>query len=551
MNLRRFILFTVLYVLGTWHAEAFILSPNQVTLFWPAAGVAFAAVLRYGWRGSLFIPVAVLFAHMVFAKVPPAFLPFSIASNLIGSLAGWQTLRMMGVQPNVTAKGGFGMLLAGVVMVLVSAAIGTTGLVYAGMMPAAAVPAAFLKWSMGDLLGIISISPTLLLLTAPESTHPYQPTSSEYAASGEKAAWSLALLVAFVFVYWGGAQNSSYALGLTAVPLSLLLWSAFRFQPIWTAVGTGISIFFLTSMTGMGLAGFTPPKGTLDTALLLLFMCLFGAIPLALAASINQQRFAARRELQRAAVEAAEHRVELEREVSERTQQLHEANMQLEAVNLQLETASQTDHLTGLRNRRYLINQIPADLSFYDRETARTGRTDHALLFALVDIDHFKRINDTFGHKAGDELLQQFSARMTRLVRTGDYVVRWGGEEFLLVFRPIPREFVCTLGERIRKCVADQTFDVGKQISLTCSIGLSEYPLFRGGGHQLGWEQMLELADAALYWVKEHGRDGWAALRPTAETDMATLMEQLRLGAQALIDSHQLEIVSSRSEVEV
>jgi diguanylate cyclase (GGDEF)-like protein len=435
--------------------------------------------------------------------------------------------------------------------VLVSAAIGTTGLVYSGMMPAAFVVPAFMKWSMGDLLGIVCISPSMLILTSPPYFSPNLPRSGDYASRGEKVGWSLALVLAFFLVYWGGEQNSAYALGMSALPLAFLLWSAFRFEPIWTTLGACASIFFLTTMTGVGLAGFTPPKNTLDNALLLGFMILFGAIPLVLGASVQQQRVSARRQLNRAANEAELRRVELEAQVSERTLQFNQANALLEAANRRLVTVSQTDQLTGLRNRRYLINQIPADLSFYDREQLRTGRSDHALLFALVDIDHFKRINDSFGHKAGDELLQQFSARMTQLVRTGDYVVRWGGEEFLLVFRPIPREFVATLGERIRHCVSHEVFDVGQKVTVTASVGLAEYPLFRTGDQHLGWEQMLELADAALYWVKENGRNGWAALRPTAETDMSTLIDKLRSGAQGLVDSGQLEVIGSRVGVAV
>jgi diguanylate cyclase (GGDEF)-like protein len=236
-----------------------------------------------------------------------------------------------------------------------------------------------------------------------------------------------------------------------------------------------------------------------------------------------------------------EQRTQLERQVAERTQQLH-------AANLQLEHASQTDPLTGLRNRRYLANQIPADLSFYDREQARTGNTELTLLFALIDIDHFKRINDQYGHKAGDRVLQQFAQLMLRLVRVGDYVVRWGGEEFLLVFRPIPRQYVPVLGERIRRCVAEQIFDVGDdlRLPLTCSIGLAEYPLLRDPQHHLGWEQMIELADAGLYWVKENGRDGWAELQPTGQGDMPGLIRGLQTGAQALIDSGRVVVVSSK-----
>ena len=225
-----------------------------------------------------------------------------------------------------------------------------------------------------------------------------------------------------------------------------------------------------------------------------------------------------------------------------------QASEALHTANLQLEVASQTDPLTGLHNRRYLTGQIPADLAFYDREHARTGTSEHALVFAIVDIDHFKRINDTYGHRAGDQVLQKFAQALNGLVQAGDYIVRWGGEEFLLVFRPMPRETVPSLGERIRSNIAGQVFDVGEglRLRLTCSVGLAEYPLFRDGQHPLGWEQTVELADAALYWVKNNGRNGWAALRPTEQSERTSLLHSLQAGAQALIANHQLKIISSR-----
>jgi len=225
-----------------------------------------------------------------------------------------------------------------------------------------------------------------------------------------------------------------------------------------------------------------------------------------------------------------------------------QASEALHTANLQLEVASQTDPLTGLHNRRYLSGQIPVDLAFYDREHARTGTSEHALVFAIVDIDHFKRINDSYGHRAGDQVLQRFAQALNGLVQSGDYIVRWGGEEFLLVFRPMPRETVPSLGERIRGNIAGQIFDVGEglRLRLTCSVGLAEYPLFRDGQHPLGWEQTVELADAALYWVKNNGRDGWATLRPTERSDHDSLRHSLQAGAQALIDNRQLKILSSR-----
>jgi diguanylate cyclase (GGDEF)-like protein len=230
----------------------------------------------------------------------------------------------------------------------------------------------------------------------------------------------------------------------------------------------------------------------------------------------------------------------LERQVLDRTQELHAANERLQNV-------SQTDPLTGLRNRRYLDNQIPADLAFYDREQLRTGNYDQVILFALVDIDHFKTINDTYGHKAGDRVLQQVAQVLTALVRGGDYIARWGGEEFLLVFRPMPHRFVEVIGERTRAAIANHVFDLGDGTTqrLTCSVGIAEYPLFRNAQRRFGWEQMIELADGALYWRKQHGRDGWAAFRPTALTDLATLMRDLHSAPQKLIDQGQLQLLGS------
>ena len=234
-------------------------------------------------------------------------------------------------------------------------------------------------------------------------------------------------------------------------------------------------------------------------------------------------------------------RVLLEQQVRDRTQELHTANERLQNV-------SQTDPLTGLRNRRYLDNQIPADLAFYDREQLRTGNYDQIILFALVDIDHFKQVNDTHGHKAGDRVLQQVAQVLTTLVRGGDYIARWGGEEFLLVFRPMPHRYLEVIGERIRAAIANHVFDLGDGVTLqlTCSVGIAEYPLFRNAQRRLGWEQMIELADGALYWVKQNGRDGWAAFRPTALTDLATLIREMHTTPEKLIEQGQLQLLGSR-----
>ncbi|HEY5612414.1 MAG TPA: diguanylate cyclase [Lysobacter sp.] len=242
-----------------------------------------------------------------------------------------------------------------------------------------------------------------------------------------------------------------------------------------------------------------------------------------------------------------QHRYRLQRRALELlVQQRTEA---LEIANHRLEDASQTDPLTGLRNRRYMASQIPADLAYYDRQIQRGAHQGEVMVFALVDIDHFKAVNDNHGHKAGDLVLQQFAQVLSGLVRSGDYVVRWGGEEFLLVFRPMPARNLTVIGERLRTAVSSHGFDLGNGtvLHLTASAGLAEYPLFRDHRAQLGWETMVELADRALYYVKGHGRNGWAAFRPTDLTDITTLLQELQEDPQAMLAAGRLQLVSNTS----
>lgn len=231
---------------------------------------------------------------------------------------------------------------------------------------------------------------------------------------------------------------------------------------------------------------------------------------------------------------------ELETLVGERTAALAESNRQLEQ-------ASVTDPLTGLRNRRYVAQQLPGDLDYYDRQLASARAGSEAVVFAMLDLDHFKQVNDRHGHAAGDHVLREVARRLQDLVRSGDYVIRWGGEEFLLVFRPMPAGQVPQLGARLQAAISARPFDLGegRSASLTVSVGLAEYSAFRRD-RPLGWEALVELADQALYHVKRSGRDGWAMFRPTASTRMETLLADLQRDPDALLRSGGLELVTSR-----
>ncbi|HSE12806.1 MAG TPA: diguanylate cyclase [Rudaea sp.] len=195
----------------------------------------------------------------------------------------------------------------------------------------------------------------------------------------------------------------------------------------------------------------------------------------------------------------------LEALVAERTRALSRANKRLHQANQLLAFESQTDPLTGLHNRRFLIDHA-GDL--FDGERKDTT----ALL--LLDLDNFKQINDRYGHAAGDHVLVQLARMLERLAREGDHALRWGGEEFLMVVKSVGAEQALEIAERIRLAVARHTFatGAGRTLHLTCSIGVSLHPLRTTDDQTTDWNMTLELADAGLYRVKQEGRNGTIGL---------------------------------------
>ena len=208
----------------------------------------------------------------------------------------------------------------------------------------------------------------------------------------------------------------------------------------------------------------------------------------------------------------------LEREVHARTKQLNSRNSDLKVANAKLLEASTTDVLTGLRNRRYLFEQIGKDVDLVLRhyrdgtETMRPGGNND-LLFLMVDLDNFKPVNDNCGHEAGDQLLLQVRDVLLDACRTSDDVIRWGGDEFLIVARETNRKYAATLAERIRESLSQRVFPVGDgQVArITTSIGYASYPFLKDRPELMDWEEVLGIADAAMYEAKQK-RNSWVGI---------------------------------------
>jgi diguanylate cyclase (GGDEF)-like protein/PAS domain S-box-containing protein len=178
----------------------------------------------------------------------------------------------------------------------------------------------------------------------------------------------------------------------------------------------------------------------------------------------------------------------------EARQRAEELSERLGAANAELERLARVDALTEVANRRALQEQLRACVA-----RARRHGTDFGV--ALLDVDHFKRINDTYGHEAGDQVLCTIAARMRDCVRQEDTVGRWGGEEFLVIAADTSDDGLAVLCERTRRAINGTPIRVGNDtISVTASLGCATWP-------DESADALIRRADEALYRAKDEGRD--------------------------------------------
>jgi diguanylate cyclase (GGDEF)-like protein len=172
---------------------------------------------------------------------------------------------------------------------------------------------------------------------------------------------------------------------------------------------------------------------------------------------------------------------------------------QAERITHQLYESSVRDALTRAHNRRYLIDRLGREIAYARRHSA-------ALSVLMFDLDHFKRVNDTLGHLAGDEVLREVSGLVARLIRQEDVLARFGGEEFVVLARGVAHAGAGLFAERLRLAV--ERLEVAAEdsvIHVTISVGYAS--LSELGDHQRTVEDLLRLADSRLYTAKSGGRN--------------------------------------------
>ena len=198
--------------------------------------------------------------------------------------------------------------------------------------------------------------------------------------------------------------------------------------------------------------------------------------------------------------------------LEQRNTLIEDQKSQLEVMNRELTESSLTDALTGLRNRRYLKFHLDQSPLMHEEAhpTERRRLRPAKFTFCLLDLDHFKQINDRYGHEAGDVVLIEIARRIRTGMRATDVALRWGGEEFLVIGRGHGEASSMKLAQRLLTSIGCEPIRLpgGQKLTVTCSLGFTPMPWSSDqGGQRLNRDQILNLADIALYLSKFEGRN--------------------------------------------
>lgn len=471
-------LIALYYLLARWGLEVAGLRFAPVSMVWPASGIALAIVLRFGSRPWPLLFVAAVVATWPTIQDSPNGLALDLASaGLLGAaavleptLAGWAIRRFARAAFLERAP----TFLATMLLILpLSATLATVPLVAGSLIGGlttvnhwAGLLTTWYGMAFSDLIGMIILAPPIWLWLQ---------------GSQSRLSWHRALeLLGYVAV-------AALALSVRepVQPFYLLfaahLAIAVRLPMAYAATAVAVTSAVLTWQAAADLATFAPP--TVQEVFLTELTLLLTLNLLTYIAAVLSH-------------EVAERQEQLEERVAERTRALEQANYRLERL-------SNTDALTGAWNRRYFDDHTRREL-----ERAAHGGSAAGLL--ALDLDHFKRINDDYGHPTGDAVLEQVVNRLDHQLRPGDLLARIGGEEFVVFLPNCGRETAREIADRLCETMAAEPVRVeDKEIPVSVSIGVTvTRPADDRQGRSLDalLRTAIAAADRNLFDAKRAGR---------------------------------------------
>jgi diguanylate cyclase (GGDEF)-like protein len=476
-DIQRFLLWTALYFASAVLASRYLRGPEGASMLWPSAGIGFAVAVRYGIRWSAVVAVGTLLFTLLLSQPTALFLVLTVLGKTAATaIATWYVLR--GRVLHLRIEDGMRLLGGGVLQSVLSAAFGIFALQQTGRLETSHIPEAFVRWTLGDMLGIAVIAPTILLCTTARNPQHKLSPSYEPSTLRERVFWMALLATSFIAIHSLGGRGI-YVLGLISLPLVLLLWAALRFSPVWASASTGITVIYLSAATGMGLGGFTAPRTLLETTVLLLLLCLVAVIPVMMALAGLEQRTTSYALYQRAT----------------------------------------RDTLTGLLNRT----------AFEEEARKRLASTDTPATLLYLDLDNLKIINDSTSHVAGDDMIHAIGGAIAAVVGDHALVSRTGGDEFAIL---LPRGEAGAIVEARRMLNEIEAMRVpwGDQVlTTTASIGLVSATSKEDGRD---YDALFSHADAACFAAKELGGNRFHVSYPSsdeAQAHSAVMRSALRI----------------------
>jgi diguanylate cyclase (GGDEF)-like protein len=428
--------------------------PGYATAVWPPSGIALASVLLLGGRVW---PGIWLGASLVNVTVQHSFVAATVigAGNTLEALAGAALARAWIGAPGAFRRGEDVVKFVAVAAAsaTIAASVAAAPLAWVHSLQSPALLWNWWTWWQGDTVGILVVAPLILSWAVQTGAASAPRTIAE-------AGVLVCLLAGAVYaVFGGGAALHLPSPALTFAVLPFVIWAAFRFPQHEVATVNALVCAAAVWFTVEGSGPFA--QGSMNESLLLLlaFMSTVVTTGLVLSAVVDDRR---------RAVEGMQHAMDV------------------------LQEQALRDPLTLLYNRRFLHDHL-------QRELVRAERESAPLAVIMIDLDHFKRLNDSEGHLVGDRVLTELGALLRRHVRGSDIACRYGGEEFALVLAGATLKDARRRGEDIRSAIRDMRVRLG---GVTASLGVALYPEHAGDV-----ESLLRAADHALYEAKRAGRD--------------------------------------------